>query len=337
MLHLIPTQIERKKLFYWLEKSSSYTAWERIGGFYKRWVDAFELLYEDTQRNPDPVHGVLMLDQEIVLVRHGYACFEDALARLKTGDKRPFVWLGQKGHFTESEWTVDHWGTAISKEEDGDIEVKAMYSSYWPQVGKTYAELNAAWSEVGIVEQPRFTDVPAEVGCVEELSRCRFPNTGLPDVPEPDIMVLVPTGETISRFGVWEPVKADMGGGFMGMLQKPRMPASGTFDVAGCMNYLHKGVAAPTLFAEDDGQRGEGRPTVWRLIWEDGRYPDGQVPAKEQDYVFFDAMAVASGEIAVQSGTWAVIGSSYGRINLKSGDRLPLYNGRSVLWLWSSF
>lgn len=355
MLHLIPTETERKKLFYWLEKSSSYTAWERIGGLYKLWVDAFQRLYEDTQRHPDPVHGVLLPDERIVSLLNGYACFEDALARLKTGNKRPFVWLGDTGYFSESGRVVDYWIEAIDKAESGDIEVKATYSGHWPQVKKTHAELIMAWSEVGIVEQERFTDVPAPVGRVEELSRCRFPTTELPDVPEPVATVLVRTGESVTVFGVWEPVKADRSGGFIGMFQKPKAPAGGTFDVDGCMNYLHQGSPAPSVFSENDGQRGEGRPAVWRLIWEDTRYVDGLIPVKERDYVFINTVAIAvpatpvatssadplieasSGEIASMAGTWAVMDDVHGRIDVNTGDLLPLHNGRSVRWVWVNF
>lgn len=46
------------------------------------------------------------------------------------------------------------------------------------------------------------------------------------------------------------------------------------------MNYLVKDTEA-TLLA---GERGMRREVVWKLIWEDVRYRDGQIPAEERMY-----------------------------------------------------
>ena len=42
MSKLIPTALERQKIFYHLKKCSSYTAWSRVLGYYKTWADIFE-------------------------------------------------------------------------------------------------------------------------------------------------------------------------------------------------------------------------------------------------------------------------------------------------------
>ena len=355
-LKLIPSQEERRQLFYWLKKASSYTAYERVGRYYKAWVDKFKLLYDDSQRHPDPEHGVLMAPDKIVTVMSCYAAFEEALARLKRGSKRPFVWLGQSGHFSESGRVVDYWMEATRRGEEGDNEVKEMYSPHWPAVKRAREELVTSWCELGVVEQERHTDVPAKVGITNDLEiQCRFPLGNLPEVPIPPMNVLVQTGSIVPSFGVWEPVKADLSGGFAGLFKKPLIPQGGQFELDGCMNYLHQGSAAPTIFTEGDDPTREGRPTVWRLLWEDTRYRDGMIPDEEHDYVFFDIKAAGeppqttstpsgvssliqaqTGEVAVRSGVWSVLDDLHGRASLLAGDKLPVHEGRSVRWVWVS-
>jgi len=52
------------------------------------------------------------------------------------------------------------------------------------------------------------------------------------------------------------------------------------------MNYLHGDFDAPTIAFPEDGQRREGRPTTWRLVWRDERYGDKPIPPEEKDFVF---------------------------------------------------
>jgi len=52
------------------------------------------------------------------------------------------------------------------------------------------------------------------------------------------------------------------------------------------MNYLQGGSPAPTIDFPEDGQRREGRPTTWRLVWRDDRYGPNPIPEEESRYVF---------------------------------------------------
>jgi hypothetical protein len=52
------------------------------------------------------------------------------------------------------------------------------------------------------------------------------------------------------------------------------------------MNYLQGGSPAPTIDFPEDGQRREGRPTTWRLVWRDDRYGPNPIPEQESRYVF---------------------------------------------------
>ena len=355
-LHPIPDELERRKLFYWLKKASSYTAYERVGRYYKVWVDEFKTLYDDSQRHPDSERGALMAPDKIVTVMSCYAAFEEALKRLRNGSKRPFVWLGRSGHFSEAARAGDYWLEATSRGERGDNVIEAMFSPHWPAVKQAMSELSSAWGEVGVVLQNRHTDLPAEIGLANDADRCcKFPPGELPEVPIPVRTVLVQTGDIVPCFGIWEPVKADFSPGFVGLFKKPVVPESGEFELDGCMNYLHQGSAAPTIWMEDDGPRNEGRPTVWHLIWEDTRYRDGVIPDEERSYPFFDvteeaAAAVVpdgssageapiyaqSGDVASKSGSWAAMDDLHGRTAVKAGEVLPMHQGRQVRWVWVS-
>ncbi len=368
--HFAPeTEEERRQLFYWLKTASSYTAWERVGRYYKVWVDKFKLLYDESQRHPDLEHGVLMHTSDIVLVMSCYSFFEEALARLKKGNKRPFVWLGQTGHFSEALRPVDYWMEATRRGEGGDNEIKEMYSEHWPDVWAAREKLVEAWGDVGVVVQTRHIDMPAKVGHINDPSTgfgldklCKFPPGDLPEVPVPTKTVLVKTGDIVPCFGIWEPVKADLSPGFVGLFKKPLPPPDGHFELDGCMNYLHQGSAAPTIDFDGDDPRNEGRPTVWRLLWEDTRYRDGVIPEEERDYPFFDIAEPAgpaprmpdfiqhepdlqpvdeviqarTGDTAVRSGAWAVLGDLQARAVVVAGDPLPEHRGRSVEWVWVS-
>jgi Immunity protein 71/Immunity protein 72 len=359
MAHLVPTPLERKQIFYWLKKASSYTAWERDTRYYKAWVEKFDELYQDSQRNPDPVHGTLLPTDKMVTLLDCYAAAEGALARLKRGDKRCFVWLGQNGHFSESYRAVDYWMQATWKGEEGDIEVKAMYSKLWPEVNAARERMVSAGGENGVVLQTRHTDEPANIWYVENdgdgdiRKLCCFPEGDLPEVPIPTKTVLCKTGDIVPAFGIWEPVKADLSPGFVGLFKKPKEPANGKFELDGCMNYLHAGHAAPTIYDEkEEDPAPEGRPTVWRLLWEDDRYLDGVIPEEEKDYVFFavtdssptktaplvnsPTITAHTGELVTRSGVWAVMTDLQGRANFAAGDKLPKHKGHAVDWVWVS-
>lgn len=372
--HLVPNDDERKKIFYWVKKSSSYTAWERAGRYYKAWLDVFREAYRETVDHPHPEHGQLIADSDFVFVLTGYACFEEAVARLKRGDKTPFKFLGVKGHFSESWRPAGYWNKARSKGEDGDIEVTEMYSPYWPQISDRLTQLSRTYGEVANpVLERKHTDVPAPIyfeptesgpnflsqprkDVIETApyAQVAFPSTPLPPVPAPKENILIATGTPVPCSGIWEPVKADLSPGFIGLFRKPVVPPDGKFEVIGSMNYLHQGSPAPTMAIADDGPRREGVPVVWRLLWEDTRYRDGVIPDEEKNYVFFEprqefltpsvpgwiespedlVMTRSSGDDAPCSGVWAAQDFLHVRVTVREGQRLPKHEGRDITWVY---
>ena len=157
--------------------------------------------------------------------------------------------------------------------------------------------------------------------------RVPFP-ADLPEVPEPVKKVIVRTGQHVPCYGIFEPLVPD-----------------------GCMNYFLEGMSTPQAVNVDEGD-GDFvvRPAVWRLIWEDTRYLDGIIPAEEQSYFPPEAAVEAtqpawadvdplvqqsSNDVASRSGVWVVADRLDLRRQFNAGDRLPQYEGRDVMWIWS--
>jgi hypothetical protein len=173
----------------------------------------------------------------------------------------------------------------------------------------------------------------------------------LPPVPVPKEETLIKTGSVIPCSGIWEPVKAEMSSGFVGLFKRPMPSADQTYELDGCMNYLHGGSPAPTVAFEDDDVRQEGRPTVWRLLWEDDRYKDGKVSEVEHEYVFIhrrqdnvlasdatnmvidDLIWREAGAPAPESGRWASRDDLSQVIVCRKGDILPSLGDQEVVWV----
>jgi hypothetical protein len=114
----------------------------------------------------------------------------------------------------------------------------------------------------------------------DELAALALP-TPLPAVPVRNENIMVKTGQQLPAYGVYEPQLKD-----------------------GCMNYLLGGTIAPRM-TETDGVYSTGRDlsVTWKLIWEDTRYTDGQIPAEESLYFPMGDRPETGGGVASASQT----------------------------------
>lgn len=357
--YLIPNDEERRRLFYWIKKAGSYTLWERAGRFYKAWNDVFQAAYKDCAQHPAPKHGQLIPDDQSVFLNKGYACFEEALARLKRGDKSPFKWLGAKGHISESWRPLGYWTEAPEQVATRGAVLPLLDSDYWPPIWNRLQALIRAAAQGYPVREEEHTDLPAPLAYLPEesgadflIEECAFPPGDLPPVPVPDRVVLVKTGDPVPCFGIYEPVKVEMKSAFLGLGKRPMAPADGKFELAGAMNYLHQGSPAPTMATPDGPPGRQGTtPTVWRLLWEDTRYRDGVIPEEEKDYLFFEyvppepettpiseadleLLTRKSGEAAPKAGVWAAQNYLDLRVELQQGEVLPHREDQSIVWVY---
>jgi hypothetical protein len=292
MAYPLPTEHERRALFAWLEQASSLTAWRRLYSYDQAFVDAVRGVYEQEQSTPGLAQTIPTGWYTRLLQSHD--AFAAGLERLKKGDRRCFDFLGARGHFSEGLHSVTWWQDMYGGSIYGRNGFGVDESPRWPEIEKAMHECLGALSDIGVVLQERNTDVPAPIRelpshltqTTSSLSKWWVAQADLPPVPIAHPEVLVNTGRIIPHYGIWEPVVVTRQPGILGAWRGPQAPPSGGRAIDGCMNYLHGGSAAPTIGFDGDGQRQEGRPTAWRLLWEDQRYGSEPVPEKEQHYVF---------------------------------------------------
>jgi len=310
MPYPLPTDHERQVLFAWLKQASSLVAWRRLYTYHQVFVDAVTVAYEDEQKTPGMDQTIPTSWYTAVLDSHD--AFAAALERLAKGDRRCFTFLGARGHFSQGLWRVEWWQDMDYGSRVGRNGFDVENSPHWPKIEKAMNECLAALSDIGVVLQQRVIDEPAPISNVDNYlarqtgSLIKYWNAqaALPAVPRAVPEVLVPTGQVIPCYGVWEPVRV---GRQVGSQTTPKgvpytLAPSRDVDgrtLDGCMNYLHGDFAAPTIAFDEDEPRHDGRPTTWRLVWCDDRYGDKPVPDEEDWYVF---VRPVPGEVLFQYG-----------------------------------
>ena len=319
------TEEDRKKVFWYLKRKTSYTAWKRESDAFDRFADIFE---KQVREEPIATAGELSMwdtnwETSYPEILKCQVLYEKALAQLKQGDRS--VWLyNERGLFHEA-WGGHSWHEKlIYRVWTGDYKFDGKYVSELTEAIERFFTVH---QDVGYL-QPTIEDVgmpdtfyKEKFEANSDLSReaVIFP-AQLPDVPVPEEEILVRTGEEVPVFGIYEPQIKD-----------------------GCMNYLHGGTTARPY------DMSEKRPVTWRLIWEDTRYLDGHVSNEEDQYfphqamppkvtpafVGGDLISALSGQTCPKTGNWAVMNDLQGKAKLNKGDKMPQYLGRDVTWVWS--
>ncbi|MDR0563627.1 MAG: immunity 71 family protein [Azoarcus sp.] len=293
---ILPDELERRQLFHLLKKYSSWTMWNRIKEFFKKW----EAVAEESVRQADNAglfparfippdyttpDGVIedtgqssIHYSDYARIVEDYALMDEGVRRLGQGDKRVFTYDEANGCFVKAGMVLDYWLRIESKLEDREMgweEKTPLTKEFFEAAG----ELAVAWGEFtrNIIEN-RYEDVPAPLSYAlweaVFLSRLPYPDP-LPELPEIYDEVTIATGEAIPCTGIWEPMDGD--------------------SRAGTMNYLHGGAYAPQ--AEQNFLNQANRDygfgwryvdVIWRLIWRDDRYEDGKIPEEEKSYIFLN-------------------------------------------------
>jgi hypothetical protein len=297
MPYPLPTDHERRVLFAWLRQASSLAAWRRLYTYHQVFVDAVTTAYETEQRTPGMEQTIPTGWYTAVLDSHH--AFAVALERLAQGDRRCFTFLGAPGHFSHGLWRVKWWQDMYYGFMSGRNGFGVETSPHWPEIEKAMHECLGALSDIGVVLQKRLIDDPAPIDelseylSYQESSLIKYWNSqaALPPVPRAVPEVLVPTGQVIPYYGIWEPVRVSRQVGPQATPKGVPYTLAPSREVEGrlldgCMNYLHGDFAAPTIAFDEDEPRHDGRPTTWRLVWRDDRYGDNPMPDEEKHYVF---------------------------------------------------
>ncbi|GGB99073.1 Imm72 family immunity protein [Pseudoduganella buxea] len=254
------TADDRRKVFWAIKRKSSYTAWKREADVFERFAGVFGKQVREQPVAPGgmfdtswaPFHGRVLKAQ---------ALYAQALERLLQGDRGIFL-RNSRGAMVEATDLADHWHTElVNHGMRGDHFYEGKYV---PRMTALMREFFDAGQERGYLE-PRMEPTPAPEAWTTDwyAQYARLPLPAeLDDVPELASELLIKTGDTVPLFGIYEPQIKD-----------------------GCMNYLLAGSQAPPMW-ETAGGTGTGKviDVTWRLLWEDTRYQDGNVPAEEKLY-----------------------------------------------------
>lgn len=324
------TEEDRKKVFWYLKRTTSYTAWKHQADAFDRFADIFE---KQVIEEPIAKAGELSMwdtnwETSYPEILKCQVLYEKALARLKQGDRT--IWLyNEPGIMGDAAVIASKWHADIVNHGAGAQGDKYFNGKYVPDMETALKEWFTCAEIAGELES-QFEDVSAPdyffPGKFDPQSGqynppLPFPAV-LPEVPQPKEEVLVRTGEPAPVFGIYEPQVKD-----------------------GCMNYLLGGVAAPTYVM---GSYEDIRSVTWRLIWEDTRYLDGHVSSEEdqyfpaqatakpaETYAASDLLSANSGQTCPKAGNWAVMNDLQGKVTLNKGDKMPQHLGGDVTWVWS--
>lgn len=334
---------DRKKLFWYLKRKTSYTAWKREADAFDRFAEIFE-----RQVKEEPIAKAGKFDiydtnwerfyPEILKAQMLY---EKALVQLLQGDRT--IWLNNERGLMADAWTISqswHSNLVVRRAEWHEIALEGKYVKEMTDAIKEFYRVSRDtgyiqpmmaggrahewWGEAleCILNNEDFPRKPLPGFPAPEkmASYIKYP-VPLPEVPIPKTEILVKTGEDVPVFGIYEPLMKD-----------------------GCMNYLLQGVL-PAPFARD--AQGEKLPVTWKLIWEDTRYLDGQIPAEE--HLYFppepktetksqpeaknDLISAMTGQECPKTGFWVVMDDLQGKCFLEKSDIMPKHNGREVTWV----
>lgn len=255
------TDNDRRKIFWYLKRKTSYTAWRRESEIFDRFAAIFKRQVEEEPLAPGPMDGT---NWEVFYpqVLKAQVLYEEALKRLLQGDRTIFLY-NSFGVMDDATILAGYWHTElVNHGMRYDHFYTGKYLSAMTDLMKEFA---LASRQSGYI-QPMMSEAAApEIWSTlwrDEFTKSPFCFiTSFPDVPEPK-KISVRTGDEVPAFGIYEPQIRD-----------------------GCMNYLLGGTIAPTIWESDGTYATDNLLNVtWNLIWEDTRYLNGIIPAEELTY-----------------------------------------------------
>lgn len=344
---------ERRKVFWLLQKYSSYTAWNALANAYYEFSDAWMIAIRSAnwssaaEEENDRDWTKTILD--------GRIAFEKGLPLLKKGDKSVFCYRSN-GYLGETADTYELLVKIMNPNEyvldwmKNKNDVENAYSKYFSSIKGLFGILErssnvypAGWGSGWIfkdVYQP--FDFPIFLGVA----------------PSP-MYITVETGAEVPFDGIYEPewgAAASAVNGFFNKLKStlsspPSLMGSGNSNTGpverlanvGCMNYLLANTTAPQY---QDGERDKPMPVTWRLVWKDERYLDGTIPEEEKEYLAVrdatqssvnpDAISirVEARKSCPQTGYYFTPAQTNSRRLFKQGDIMPSLGGDYGMTIW---
>lgn len=324
----------RRKLFWLLQRLSSYTLWQRKRNAWAYFVQQYEeALKTWPEDKSDGFHP-----KNIIWAYDALRLYDEGLAELAMGNRQ--VWQRQTGAFHQLARPV---GLIESFFYPLCHERGVQQEPYPAEVEKLNKLKIAAKIHGDYLMYPPHDNVCNffDAAYLLELDKYEynfnklaypvFPEN-LPPVPERSD-IIIKTDDPVPCDGIWEPVKIH----YKHKLLIIKDGISG-FNNLGAYNYFIRGMNAPRqvyydvliesdteMVVPDDPIR--YRDVHWRLVWEDTRYCDGIFP-DESEYFLDDApgkrITCPSGELCPHSGHWATIAGGHQQfIDVQAGQLMP--------------
>jgi len=315
----------RRKLFWLLQRLSSYSLWRRKRDawayFVQRYESALKTWPED---KTDGFHP-----RNIIWAYDTLRLYDEGLVELAQGNRQ--VWQIKSGEFyqlfhsadlVESNFYLPCHERGVQREpyppEVDHLNTLRLAATYWGDNLMYPPHGNAS----NIYDAAYLLDAEYYSYNSKQLAYPFF-SKNLPPVPE-DRDIIIKTGEAVPCDGIWEPVKIQ----YNHKLLIIKTDING-FKNLGAYNYFIRGMNAP-LQVYEDMLLAEGwgyRDVHWRLVWEDNRYCDGIIP-NESEYFLHEAQGkriqCRTGDKCPHSGQWATLAGGHQQFAyVREGDNMP--------------
>ncbi len=265
----------RRKLFWYLKRKTSYTAWLRASRAFDAFVEVAKRQVAEQPRAAGGIFGGTDWKAHFKDIVKAQTLFHEGLARLLQGDRSVLLYtefgLLRQAFGLSIPWYAEltFGGERYDHEFYGDylndmkVEInrfnEACRDIGYIESSMTSARIPLFWGEYieCILDNEAFPRGPVDGRVPERYAAQLLYPLPLPAIAPASIYLRVATGELVERDGIYEPI---------------------VFNP--CLNYLSKNTLAPPLGVEGGFSVG----VEWKLVWEDTRYADGQVPSEENCY-----------------------------------------------------
>ncbi|MGP2449781.1 Imm72 family immunity protein [Pantoea stewartii subsp. indologenes] len=324
----------RRKLFWLLQRLSSYSLWKRKRDawacFTEKYEQALKTWPEEITRG--------FHKKNIIWAYDALRLYDEGLPELAVGNRQ--VWQRLTGEFHQLFRPVDLVNSFfyLPCHERGGQEI-----AYPPKIEKLNKLKIAAeyWGDnllypphnnvCNFFDAEYLLDPENYHYTLKTLPYPVFPQN-LPPVPERSD-IIIKTDDPVPCDGIWEPVKILYNHKFLVVKDGIR-----GFKNLGAYNYFIRGMSAPRqvyydvlmesdkeILIPDDPIR--YRYVEWRLVWEDTRYCDGIIP-DESEYFLDDEpgerITCQTGEQCPYSGKWSTLSGGHQQfIDVQAGALMP--------------
>jgi hypothetical protein len=313
-----PDETDRQALFWWLKRNTSFTAIDHNAALWR----AFAAAWESWMRGMDQPSEHLVSTFKVILDTQ--VAYERGLKRLHLGDRGVFDVQSAEGWLAKlntglvdrrMEWVGDP--ASISARDGVPLAVVLGYYRAHD------AAVAIASHGPGGYTGSRFWQIQAFLRSMP----------GTHELPVPRWDVNFDPGKAAPKDGIYEQVD-DRG------------------HLVSGMAYFVKGrQSAPTEWLEFGPHAGGDKSAAftWRLLWEDTRYRDGQIPEEEARYptpTQSVEMAEApepplnlrceAGQPCPRTGYWVTPAHAEGRHRFEHGQTMPAVGGDygTTIWQW---